>query len=307
MKIWILKAIIQKFISFLPFKHKINYLFQKHITRGVNLTDEYFFDKLEHAGNHYNYYNKYSETKDFTMLELGTGWYPVIPIFFYLAGAKKIYSIDIASHVSKENYYTAISKIISAIDNGLLEKYLPSIEQKRIDNLKDIYNNWSLITLNEISKRLQIHFIVTDARKIELKDNTIDLITSNNTFEHIPESILTEILEEFKRIIKKEGVMSHFIDMSDHFAHLDKSITIYNFLKFSEENWNFIDNNIQPQNRLRLYHYKEIFSLLNLNLTEEENRTDNLEDIKKVHLDEKFASHPIEDNAISHSHVILRK
>ena len=39
---WQMKAIAQKAISFLPKKEKINYWFQKNITKGVTLTDEYF-------------------------------------------------------------------------------------------------------------------------------------------------------------------------------------------------------------------------------------------------------------------------
>lgn len=60
MKKWILKAIVQKTISFLPFKHRINYFFQKHITKGVNLGDEYFYDRLEHARQHLQNYFEFS-------------------------------------------------------------------------------------------------------------------------------------------------------------------------------------------------------------------------------------------------------
>ena len=51
---------------------------------------------------------------------------------------------------------------------------------------------------------------------------------------------------------KPDGLHSHFIDMSDHFAHMDSSISIYHFLRYSEAQWKRIDNSIQPQNRWRL-------------------------------------------------------
>ena len=50
--IWILKALIQKTISFLPYNHSVNFLFQKYVTKGVRLTDELFEDKLIHCSNH---------------------------------------------------------------------------------------------------------------------------------------------------------------------------------------------------------------------------------------------------------------
>ncbi len=66
---------------------------------------------------------------------------------------------------------------------------------------------------------------------LNIKSDSVDFICSNNTFEHIPADILSAILREFKRVIKPGGLMSHFIDMSDHFAHFDSRITIYNFLE----------------------------------------------------------------------------
>ena len=66
---WILKAIVQKGISFLPFSQKINYFFQKYVTRGVYLSDEYFEDRLIHCREHYKQFRKYSSVKDFSHLE----------------------------------------------------------------------------------------------------------------------------------------------------------------------------------------------------------------------------------------------
>ena len=52
MKKWKQKAIVQKIISYLPFGQNINYLFQKYVTKGENLNDEYFLDRLNHAKTH---------------------------------------------------------------------------------------------------------------------------------------------------------------------------------------------------------------------------------------------------------------
>src|SRR5438445_10474895 len=97
MKKWILKAVTQKIISYLPYSNKINYLFQKHVTKGVFLTDEYFYDKLNHAREHITNYQKYSNGSiPKVCLEIGTGWYPIVPISLFLVGADKIYSVDIS-------------------------------------------------------------------------------------------------------------------------------------------------------------------------------------------------------------------
>ena len=56
---WKAEAIVQKGISYLPKKDKINYLFQKYVTKGVYLTDEYFTYKITHARDHLAYFKKY--------------------------------------------------------------------------------------------------------------------------------------------------------------------------------------------------------------------------------------------------------
>jgi ubiquinone/menaquinone biosynthesis C-methylase UbiE len=146
---------------------------------------------------------------------------------------------------------------------------------------------------------------VCDARHLSLiRNQEIDLVTSNNTFEHIYEEVLTGILKEFKRIVGPGGVMSHFIDMSDHFAHFDKSITIYNFLKFSDSEWKLIDNSIQPQNRLRINDYRKIYEELGIPITLEKNRESNIRDLESLRLDAKFEKIPIEDLAVSHSYLV---
>jgi len=111
MKKWILKAIVQKTISFLPFKHQINLLFQKYVTKGVYLSDEYFEDRLIHAANHLKAYKNLSGNLiPERTLELGTGWYPVVPFMLYLCGSKEIHSIDIASLTNKERLITTLRK-----------------------------------------------------------------------------------------------------------------------------------------------------------------------------------------------------
>jgi cyclopropane fatty-acyl-phospholipid synthase-like methyltransferase len=155
-------------------------------------------------------------------------------------------------------------------------------------------------------KLLDIHAIVGDARHIALPDKSIDLINSNNTFEHIYPSILIDILREFKRLLSANGVMTHQIDMSDHFAHLDKSITIYNFLQFTDKQWEWIDNSIQPQNRLRLSEYQKIYQQVGLTINETYNREGNLELLRSVKLSDNYKDFDEKDLAVSHSLLISK-
>lgn len=305
MKKWKLKAIVQKTISFLPFGHKINYIFQKYVTKGVHLSNEYFYDRLEHARNHLNNFKKYSsKTIAQSSLEIGTGWYPIVPICFFLSGTDKIYSVDISFLTSKDKIHSTLEKFVESYQLGHLSKYINFIPA-RIEALKNIIESYDNLSLEEILQNLNIIYLIEDARKLPLPDNSIDLINSNNTFEHIYPDILVQILKEFKRVVKKEvGVMSHFIDMSDHFAHFDKSINIYNFLQFSDNQWKWIDNSIQPQNRMRIYDYKNIYAELAIPILVESFRKGNVDELKTISLSKKYLNIPLDEIAISHCHIV---
>ena len=299
MKKWVLKAIVQKVISILPFSHQLNFWFQKNITKGVHLTDEHFNDKLVHCFDHLEIVQN-AEKK--ICFELGTGWYPVIPVGLFLSGCEKTISIDVSALCNKERILTTITKFKEWHQKGKLQFYIPNLKAERWDEFIKISDQDSF---DEILNKLQIELIVGDARKINLEDNSIDFICSNNVFEHIYPEILSPILSEFGRVLKADGVMSHFIDMSDHFAHSDNSISIYNYLKFSDSYWRWIDNSVQPQNRMRIDQYSSIFKELNFNFNYFNTREGYVDILKNISVNQKYSNIKLENIAISHTHVTL--
>lgn len=307
MKKWILKAVVQKAISFLPASHKINFIFQKYVTRGVRLTDDYFEDKLIHAQKHLQFYSEIKEKNKFpkSCLELGTGWYPVVPICFWLTGTEKVYTVDISRLLNKNAFLQTLMKFMEWYKNGILEKYIHP-EDERMKFLEDAINNHKGKGLDELLSVFNLSYIVDDASKIKL--NNIDYITSNNVLEHIyPEYLIPILNNLYFNVLKEGGMMSHFIDMSDHFAHGDKSINIYNFLKFSEVQWKFIDNNVQPQNRMRLKEYEMLFNSLKIPFKLNEYRSGEPALLKKIKLNERFLKYSLDENAISHAYVTSHK
>ncbi|GJM35009.1 MAG: hypothetical protein DHS20C18_40100 [Saprospiraceae bacterium] len=306
MKKWKLKAIIQKLISFLPYKHRINYLFQKYITRGVRLSDGYFEDRLIHLSHHLEFYqDQKGSNQNISTLELGTGWYPVVPIGLFLSGVGTIYTIDISKLMNKERVVTTVRKFLNSRQTKKLDG-IGDLQEARWDRLLHIDRHSQQLSFSEILEVLQIRYLVTDARQIPLPDHSIDFITSNNTFEHVYPEILASILTEFKRIIKTDGLMSHFIDMSDHFAHLDQQITIYNFLQFTNQQWHWIDNSIQPQNRWRISHYRTLYQQLGIPISKEFNRDGDIEALRQIKVADAFAQFSEKDLAVSHSYVVSK-
>ena len=304
---WVLKALVQKGISLLPYSHRINYLFQRYVTRGVVLNENYFFDRIIHGRNHLEAYRKLTGSKSPNKtLELGSGWYPIVPIYLYLTGSNEIWSIDILDYSSIEGINKTIEMFINQIDAGLLYPETEGFIEQRIDNLRQKLDRGSATKIDALLE-LNIKQIIANAATTEFSSNYFDLIHSNNTFEHIPEAVLVNILKEFMRILKDHGAMSHFIDLSDHFAHFDHSISIYNFLRFSDFQWRIIDNSIQPQNRLRIADYHRILRKTDVNYEVFDFREGDFNALKSVRLHQRYAEYSMNDLAVSHCHFIATK
>ncbi|MBR9923165.1 MAG: class I SAM-dependent methyltransferase [Bacteroidetes bacterium] len=301
---WIAKAVVQKGISFLPWKHKVNHLFQKYVTKGVLLNEEHLHWKLTHAKDHLQFFRE-EQGKPFgesNCLELGTGWYPVVPIALYLNGFSKVYSLDIRPWMNGETMLVCIEMLREWRETGRLEKYLSDFDEDRWNALLKLADDKA--PMEKICETIGLELLIKDARDTGLDAGSIDYFTSNNTFEHIYAEVLLGILAEFKRIKHDRSVMSHFIDLSDHFAHMDSSINIYNFLQFSEKRWKLIDNDIQPQNRLRWKDYLVMYEQLDLPYREALVREGSVEAVERIAIDAHFKNYSSAELAISHGYLI---
>jgi SAM-dependent methyltransferase len=301
-KKWMLKAIVQKTISYLPYSQRLNYFFQKHVTKGVFLSDAYLEDRLEHARKHIGAWERYSGGAPLRhTLELGAGWYPVVPIALFLYGADHIRTVDVTLLTNARHLQTTIEKIVAYADAGKLDKFV-RCRPERLEQVRSLAAGKPALHFENLAKTLHIEYLVQDARQLSLGSNTIDLIHSNNTFEHIYPEILNGILQEFARVLRPAGVQSHFIDLSDHFAHFDQSITIYNFLRFSPAAWSWIDNSVQPLNRLRIPDYRQLYQNAGIPITEEQLRPGDLEVLRQVPVHAYFRKNSEVEIAVSHGY-----
>ena len=300
---WRLKAVIQKSISFLPGKTTINRHLQQ-ITGGLALDDLQFQWKIEHARDHYTYYEQLGQVPlaEAKVLELGTGWYPIVPVYFYLQGCHSFDSIDIYQWLKAENYTATIAKFKAWRETGMLDAYVTSIDEGRWAVLMDILEGQ--LSVDEINQRINFRPVLGDAASSTALASSYDLICSNNVLEHIYPVHLEPILARFHQMVAKGGIMSHFIDLSDHFAHSDESISIYNFLRFSQRQWQWIDNDIQPQNRLRWSEYIDMFRRLGIPNTIEDVRSGLSEVFTRSEVHDMYRDFTDEDLMISHGQIV---
>ena len=301
---WQLKAVVQKAISFLPYKTKINYLFQRYVTKGVALDDVHFGYKLEAARDHLHYYARYGSKPpaETTTLELGTGWYPIVPFCLFLAGFRSVVSVDLYPWLTAERMRTAARRVLDHHDRGFLKAYVPTVLPERLAVLRRAAA--ADLSVAAFARAVGLDYRVMDARRLDFAAGSFDFIVSNNTFEHVHADVLAAILTEFRRVLAPHGTMSHFIDLSDHFAHFDGSIGIYNFLRFSARRWRLIDNDIQPQNRLRWPDYLALYAAAGLPVRAEVLRPYDVAVLAEVPVHPEYAAYRPEDLAISHGSII---
>jgi len=240
--------------------------------------------------------------------EVGTGHKPVIPICFFLMGAGKVYTVDLNRRMDR--------KLLKGVLVHLLHKRETLIEKWKVFTSEGLLTqrfDMMLHRKDEPERFLQeagIHYLApADAGSVDLPDGEIDCHISNTVMEHIEPAVLSKIAREACRLLKKDGVALHFIDLSDHFQHQDPSISTINFLKYSENEWNRIaGNEYAYTNRLRAPDYISIFNELSLKVLRKEVQVNKNQQLSTgVVPDSSFGSYCEEDINTTDLRLLLQK
>lgn len=192
-----------------------------------------------------------------------------MPLLFFLAGADEIVTVDLRSLLQKSNLKTLFEKLLH---NNKINKFNSKywqVNSNRINQLETILSNFETLSISEILAKCNIVQMVGDASQTKFKDGVFDVCYSVNVLEHVDVEAIFGLSKEFYRIGKSGSFHYHAIGVYDHFVHVDKSISKFNYLKFSETKWEWIDNGIQPQNRKRISYFRTVFSKLGYKITAE--------------------------------------
>jgi len=240
-----------------------------------------------------------------TILELGTGWQPVIPLLFHFAGSGRIYLVDRERLIDRDllertlrNFGTQADEIASRlnVDPAVVRAkcFLPENTSTR-----------------ELLARFDMEYVAPlDISTTQWPGPPVDLVLSREVLAHLRPEAVRSLFRECKRILTADGAMCHIIDNSDHWEHFDESISSVNFLKYEDPLWRLAGLNPRRYlNRMRHFEYvKEMQDLgYDLLLDESSPHEECVEALSRMRVCSRYRDVPPEELAILTSYIVVSK
>lgn len=306
---WKSKAVIQCILSRIPYGHLIHRKLQD--IAGTSRPDikKHYEGRLQFVHQMKEYGIKIDNA---VFLDIGTGWHPIIPLLFYLLGAKKVTTIDIKPWLSRKSLAETISLLDGVLVNVATDfgKVFEDLKV-RLDFLRKL-NEDNLLSVRDVLHRANIQYICPmDVTKTTFADKEYDCILSFSVLQCIHRHVIADILSESHRILKGFGWNIHHIYTGDPFAY-DRRITTINFLKFSEPVWYWIGGSgLAYHNRLRCVDYLKIFSEKKYEVKYKKTNIDpealKALEVDKIKISSKFHGYSYEELACSGINIFSQK
>ena len=297
---WKTKAAIQRWVGALPdaVSYPAYYAIQRtlgglrhpnpidHLTGGLGVAERIWRDQRPVRSRRF--------------LEIGTGRQVNVPIALWLCGAASVVTVDLNPYLKAalvfehidymRRHPSDIDRLFSRVPDRALftERF-----RQLVDAPRDLDRLFSMIGLTYLAP--------ADATRLDLPPGSVDYHISFTVLEHIPPPVLERIVAEGCRLLAGDGRFVHYVDFSDHFAHADPSLSLVNFLQFSEDEWAWwAGNRYAYHNRLRVDEFAAVVERAGAAVLAIEPAIDarSLDALRQGHrLDPRFAGKPAETNA----------
>ena len=292
---WLAKAALQRALGAVPQGERLNYVFQRHVLRSFPIGDAALRQKFTRAAHHLTAYEQHGPAvpaAEATFFEFGAGWDLAIPLAYAQLGVGHQVLIDIRPSARTE----LLSETVAAFD-----RLRPELEEVAGRSLRDL--GGPVGSLAELETRFGIRYLAPcDARATGLPAGSVDFVSSTDTCEHIPGADLAAIFAECRRLLRPGGAFSCRIDLQDHYAYFDHSLSRYNFLRFSDRTWALVNSPLHFQNRLRAPEYLGLVREAGLELVVENPSGPSEQgraELEKLPLAQRFRVYPPEELGIT--------
>ena len=249
---WLFKAAGQKAMSGLPGGRTANYLFQRHVSHTLPIDGTRLRRQFRRAASHYEAFREHVTMQtgsEAVLYEFGAGWDLAVPLAFYSLGVDRQIVVDREENARLDLVNDALMRL-----NARRARFERSLGVP-LRPLGD-----ELASLTDLKGRLGIEYLAPrDARNTGLSAGSVHFVSSTSTLEHVPEPDILALLVECRRLLRPGGIISCRVDMRDHYAYFDDTVSPHNFLKFSSRTWRLINSSLNHQNRLRHPDYIRLF------------------------------------------------
>jgi SAM-dependent methyltransferase len=245
---WRIKGVVQKVLSALPWGYRVNSALQ------LKLGGLRRFEETVDAKVIADWLVVVSHLRTLThpiagrtFMEIGTGWFPTLPVCFSLAGAERCLTYDLTPLINWQLTQRMLRR---------LEQHLPAIAEATGASRESVHSAWRELaatkSMHQFLERARIEYRAPgDACRTGLPAESVDIVFSNSVLEHVDERIIGALMRETGRVLKRGGLAIHSVNCGDHYAYFDAGVTQIHYLRFSSRAWRLWNNSIQYQNRLR--------------------------------------------------------
>jgi SAM-dependent methyltransferase len=275
---WLAKAALQRGLGLLPQGERANYFFQRHVARSLPAGESVFRRKFARAQQHLRAYEEHGPGMppgEATFYEFGVGWDLAIPLSYAKLGVGRQVLVDIRPSARVE----------------LVNDSLTALELDGVRSLK------------ELDERFGIEYLAPrDARATGLPAESVDFVSSTDVCEHVPADDLAAIFHECHRLLRPGGASSCRIDLQDHYSYFDRSLSPYNFLRFSDRTWRLVNSPLHYQNRLRAPDYLRLVREAGFELVAEQPSgpsEDGLAQLRALSLAPRFRGYTTEEAGVT--------
>jgi len=253
---WRIKALTQKGLSYTPCGEVLNTYLQRYLG-GLRHFDQEVEGKISDWLLAMEYIHEVGgSVENADMVEIGTGWFPTLPVCFALAGMNSCETYDLNPHLHPKMTFAMLRLLGSHIPRiaGCARRPITAVRQ-------DYEYLMESRTLEELLARARIRYHApADASQTDLGIKSIDLLFSNSVLEHVPRHAIVGLFSESQRVLKPSGLAVHCVNCGDHYAYFDQNITAINYLQYSSSEWQLWNNDLLFQNRLRPQDFLQIAS-----------------------------------------------
>lgn len=182
------------------------------------------------------------------VVEVGTGWMPVVPLLLSLGGARSIYTCDHLRHIAWPQWTQVVAALRAT--SGTWRTWPGLGTGGALDRLSAIE---AATNLDEGLAAAALRYDApADATRLPQGPQSADLHFSYSVVENMPVPVFIGSLAEARRVLRPGGRLSFVAGCSDPCRTFDASLSRVHYLRYEDWYWNALTSNpFSYNNRLR--------------------------------------------------------